>query len=108
MDLFEVLAVVSDWLFANASKTFILLRWLFHKITTLPQSCQAGLLRISDKLPHRKRGKFSRAAKRNEFGWPVQEVNEYVEEETVSPDVLDLQVPGDLVPGDGQHDGVLC
>ena len=35
MDLFEVLAVVSDWLFANASKTSILLRSVFASVLSL-------------------------------------------------------------------------
>ena len=57
MDLFEVLAVISDWLFANASKTYILLRWLLHKISTLPRRCQ-GFRRSGSR--RRRRGKYAR------------------------------------------------
>ena len=44
MDLFEVLAVVSDWLFANASKTSILLRLLWSVYHTSLWLSMAGKL----------------------------------------------------------------
>ena len=88
-------------------KSLILWRSACKYVTTFVQRCQCWVFRIYELLPHCKCGKFSQAAKRNELGWTIQEVN-HVEEETESLDVLDLQILGDLVPGDGQHDGVLC
>ena len=38
MDLFEVLAGISDWLFANASKTYILLHSALASVLSLPAS----------------------------------------------------------------------
>ena len=57
MDLFEALAVISDWLFANASKTCILWRCALRQFSTLPRRCQ-GFRRSGSR--HRRRGRYQR------------------------------------------------
>lgn len=57
MDLFEVLAGISDWLYASAYKNMILLRCVWRQFITLPRRCQCFRRSGSRR---RKRGKYQR------------------------------------------------